>query len=148
MGIGVTLGIWKIHDLRIRYAPETTSAATPSVQQPTIMPAVTVDTTTSTVDTVRPKPSNSRSRNRANRKNKNTAQGETGSNNTDAQNDLFEENKMLREQNQCKICMDNVINIVFIPCGHISSCGDCAKSMKKCPICRKNIERKVKTYLP
>ena len=46
-------------------------------------------------------------------------------------------------QRRCKICMDQLINIVFIPCGHLIFCSKCAQAMNKCPMCRKPIPRKV-----
>lgn len=40
--------------------------------------------------------------------------------------------------NDCIICMSAKKNAIFIPCGHMSCCLDCAKNCKKiCPICRK-----------
>lgn len=40
----------------------------------------------------------------------------------------------------CKICYVNQVNVMFLPCGHIVSCVDCAEALKQCPICRKEIE--------
>lgn len=40
--------------------------------------------------------------------------------------------------------MDKVSDIIFLPCGHIVSCGSCALSLKKCPVCRKDIQGIVK----
>jgi len=54
----------------------------------------------------------------------------------------------LRERVMCPICMDNVLNMVFL-CGHgvCQMCGDrsCVVS-NHCPICRKPIERKILLY--
>lgn len=36
----------------------------------------------------------------------------------------------------CKICADNKINIVFLPCGHFVSCNVCAPQVTHCCICR------------
>jgi hypothetical protein len=42
------------------------------------------------------------------------------------------------KQYLCTICMDNLIEILFVPCGHLCCCSSCAKQIqnKKCPICR------------
>lgn len=61
--------------------------------------------------------------------------------------ELLEENRNLKELNQCKICMDNDINVTFIPCGHLVCCSDCGKSVRHCPLCRTPIERSFRVYL-
>lgn len=41
-----------------------------------------------------------------------------------------------RKINYCKICFDNKINCVYIPCGHLATCDKCAVKTENCPICR------------
>ncbi|KAJ0050048.1 hypothetical protein NL108_011867 [Boleophthalmus pectinirostris] len=53
----------------------------------------------------------------------------------------------LQKEKQCKICMDRDISIVFIPCGHLVACQQCAGVLNKCPICCGAITQKVKTYI-
>ena len=60
---------------------------------------------------------------------------------------LLEENKLLKEMNTCKICLDKNISILFFPCGHLVSCNECADKIRKCPICRHIIQKCVKTYV-
>ncbi|XP_060072841.1 baculoviral IAP repeat-containing protein 2-like [Ylistrum balloti] len=60
---------------------------------------------------------------------------------------LREENSQLRQQMKCKICMECVVSIAFLPCGHICCCVECASAVVKCPICRQIIRGSVKTYL-
>ncbi|KAH9495558.1 E3 ubiquitin-protein ligase mib2 [Bulinus truncatus] len=60
---------------------------------------------------------------------------------------LARENEFLREQRQCKVCMDNEACITFVPCGHLISCDACYPSLQLCPICRKNIEGTLRTYI-
>jgi len=48
-------------------------------------------------------------------------------------------------ENDCSVCMDDVKNSVFIPCGHISCCLNCAVIIQEsdnpiCPICDARIE--------
>ena len=60
---------------------------------------------------------------------------------------LEERMKQLEDQRQCKICLNSVADVVFVPCGHLCSCISCAQSLRKCPICRVKIEKAIKTYL-
>lgn len=48
---------------------------------------------------------------------------------------------------QCLICADKNINTVFLNCGHMTYCDNCAKThnINKCPICSKN-GKYIKTY--
>lgn len=43
-----------------------------------------------------------------------------------------------REQ-ECKVCLDDPRECVFIPCGHILCCAVCAAATKKCPLCGQKI---------
>ncbi|XP_052097142.1 baculoviral IAP repeat-containing protein 7-A-like isoform X3 [Mytilus californianus] len=60
---------------------------------------------------------------------------------------LLEENRQLRDQRLCKVCLDLEASIAFLPCGHIVCCIDCAPAMRKCPVCRTYVKGTVKTYL-
>ena len=44
--------------------------------------------------------------------------------------ELMAENSRLREQKTCKVCMDAEVGVVFLPCGHLVVCGNCATSLK------------------
>ncbi|CAG5100992.1 Similar to Diap2: Death-associated inhibitor of apoptosis 2 (Drosophila melanogaster) [Cotesia congregata] len=70
----------------------------------------------------------------------------------DAQTDngplsLEEENRRLREARLCKICMDREVSVVFLPCGHLATCVQCAPSLTDCPMCRQEIRATVRTFL-
>lgn len=60
---------------------------------------------------------------------------------------LKQENKELKDLTICKICLDEKVSIVFLPCGHLVSCPQCAPALTKCPICRKGIKGTVRTNL-
>lgn len=51
----------------------------------------------------------------------------------------------------CMICMENTPSVVIDPCGHFVFCGECADTSQfhidKCPLCKKNIERAIRTRL-
>lgn len=51
-------------------------------------------------------------------------------------------------QTECVICMDEKCEVVFIPCGHMCCCQECAnKEIDSCPMCRGSIERKIKVMI-
>ncbi|KAL6082535.1 hypothetical protein STEG23_004619 [Scotinomys teguina] len=60
---------------------------------------------------------------------------------------MEEQLRKLQEERTCKVCMDREVSIVFIPCGHLVVCKDCAPSLRKCPICRGSIKGTVRTFL-
>jgi hypothetical protein len=60
---------------------------------------------------------------------------------------LAEENRQLKEQRQCKICMDEEVCVAFIPCGHLVCCSTCAPALNQCPICRAKIRGTIRTYM-
>ena len=43
------------------------------------------------------------------------------------------------DENLCIICCDQERSLVFIPCGHLVSCGRCAVNFTTCPTCRSDI---------
>lgn len=60
--------------------------------------------------------------------------------------ELLRENTRLREDRLCRICYDREANIVFVPCGHLATCGNCASAFSDCPVCRAPIQQLVKTF--
>ena len=53
----------------------------------------------------------------------------------------------MQEERTCKICMDAEIGIVFLPCGHLVCCPNCASGVELCPMCRRPIQESVRTYM-
>ncbi|XP_054152841.1 baculoviral IAP repeat-containing protein 3-like [Oppia nitens] len=51
-------------------------------------------------------------------------------------------NKML-----CKICYENVMEVVFLPCAHQISCIRCSQRLLKCPYCRANVTKRLKVFI-
>lgn len=60
---------------------------------------------------------------------------------------LEEEVRRLKEARLCKICMDEEVGVVFLPCGHLVTCVNCAPSLNDCPVCRQLIKATVRTFL-
>ncbi|XP_059489798.1 death-associated inhibitor of apoptosis 2-like [Neocloeon triangulifer] len=50
------------------------------------------------------------------------------------------------EAHLCKVCLDEDVGVVFLPCGHLVSCVQCAPNLSLCPVCRKEIQASVRTY--
>ena len=46
----------------------------------------------------------------------------------------------------CNIFMSIPIDCLILECGHMATCLACAKSLSKCPICRKQVVRIVKAF--
>lgn len=52
-------------------------------------------------------------------------------------------------ESECVICMDAKCEVVLVPCGHMCCCLVCCDNkMINCPMCRSNIERKIKVLIP
>lgn len=47
----------------------------------------------------------------------------------------------------CKICYNKEIGVVFLPCGHIVACIDCAPALTKCAVCCGKIEASCRVFL-
>lgn len=50
-----------------------------------------------------------------------------------------------KESSECVVCMENSCAVVFIPCGHLCCCLKCSDAIEQlCPMCRQDIERKIR----
>ena len=47
----------------------------------------------------------------------------------------------------CRVCYDNLINTMLLPCGHVALCAQCAMRCNNCPICRSTIRGTVRVLL-
>ncbi|XP_063833566.1 E3 ubiquitin-protein ligase MYLIP [Ostrinia nubilalis] len=48
----------------------------------------------------------------------------------------------------CRVCMDNAMDTLFLPCRHVVCCQECAPRCERCPLCRCEIEKLMHIYLP
>jgi len=50
----------------------------------------------------------------------------------------------------CVICMDNLANVVCMPCKHLVLCAHCSQqeNVHDCPICRTHVQEKMQIYTP
>lgn len=61
-------------------------------------------------------------------------------------NQLIEENNRLKEEHMCKICQCRCADVVFLPCGHLSCCGQCATVFSSCSVCRQPVKGFLKVF--
>jgi hypothetical protein len=47
----------------------------------------------------------------------------------------------------CSICLNNRKSMMCYPCRHLCMCKDCSQNIKKCPLCRTNIESFIEVYI-
>ena len=52
---------------------------------------------------------------------------------------------------ECSICLDNPVNTIVIPCGHLCMCWGCAETIlsgsQQCPICRRHVRAVNRVYI-
>lgn len=62
--------------------------------------------------------------------------------------DLRKRLEMEQRSSFCKNCSENPINTVLLECAHFVLCEACAKSMRQCIICKKEILKIIVTFTP
>lgn len=60
---------------------------------------------------------------------------------------LKDENKKMKSLRLCKICQENEVRMVILPCGHLISCSDCISFIANCTVCNQAVKGSVKVYL-
>lgn len=77
------------------------------------------------------------------------------SNATNKKDEKFEKSTLNSECNDnsisrltCKVCYDKEICMIFKYCNHIGCCKDCAKLMRKCPVCNQRIRGFERVFIP
>lgn len=59
---------------------------------------------------------------------------------------LRREKEALQEKQMCIICTEKACNCVLLPCRHSSMCSSCCDLLTRCPICRSEITKRIKTF--
>ena len=54
----------------------------------------------------------------------------------------------IEESFLCCVCRDAEISTALCPCGHVTCCSECSEKLTECPLCRMNIERIQRIFLP
>ena len=57
-----------------------------------------------------------------------------------------EEKASENDESRCIICMDRGQEVIFLECGHLCCCRDCALRIDQCPVCRQHISRVIPVY--
>jgi len=62
--------------------------------------------------------------------------------------DYFDADVLVRRDKECVVCMENFVNTVLTPCGHICVCYQCSERLKplNCPICKFSIQKVIRTF--
>ncbi|XP_030970655.1 uncharacterized protein LOC115991039 isoform X1 [Quercus lobata] len=61
----------------------------------------------------------------------------------------FSQQEYERLQNEkilCRVCFEEQIDVVLLPCRHHILCSTCCEKCKKCPICRVSIQKRLPVY--
>nr|XP_032800680.1 baculoviral IAP repeat-containing protein 2-like [Petromyzon marinus] len=53
----------------------------------------------------------------------------------------------LEERLSCKVCMEREVSTMFVPCGHVATCGHCALSLIQCPVCRVAVKTSLRAFV-
>ena len=61
--------------------------------------------------------------------------------------ELRKQNETLKSNITCKVCMDQKVGVLFLPCRHLICCEPCGDSVKRCPLCRQRIIGTIKAFL-
>lgn len=65
------------------------------------------------------------------------------------------ENEKLEDENheisggsssECVVCLEDSVDSVIVPCGHLCCCESCASQLTACPVCRGSVTQVVKTF--
>ncbi|KAK4263746.1 hypothetical protein QN277_029121 [Acacia crassicarpa] len=54
--------------------------------------------------------------------------------------------RLQNERILCRVCFEDRINVVLLPCRHHILCSTCGEKCKRCPICRVPIEERMPVY--
>ncbi|XP_052809855.1 baculoviral IAP repeat-containing protein 7-B-like [Mya arenaria] len=60
---------------------------------------------------------------------------------------LLEENERLKRRLKCSICHRNQVKVLFLPCGHLVACENCAPICTHCPRCQTRITHTFRVFM-
>ena len=60
-----------------------------------------------------------------------------------SQINIAEDLEKVQESRICKLCMNADRDVLFLPCTHMIICSGCATAVVQCPICYKDINKKI-----
>ncbi len=60
---------------------------------------------------------------------------------------LIRKNETLKSSITCKVCLEEPLRVVFLPCQHFVCCAQCSSQVDKCPMCREEILGTIKAFM-
>eukprot|EP00735_Rhodelphis_limneticus_P004721 TRINITY_DN16347_c0_g1::TRINITY_DN16347_c0_g1_i1::g.29458::m.29458 TRINITY_DN16347_c0_g1::TRINITY_DN16347_c0_g1_i1::g.29458 ORF type:complete len:193 (-),score=4.21,sp/A9ULZ2/BIR7B_XENLA/39.06/5e-08,zf-C3HC4_3/PF13920.1/2.5e+03,zf-C3HC4_3/PF13920.1/2.3e-13,zf-C3HC4_2/PF13923.1/6.4e+03,zf-C3HC4_2/PF13923.1/1.2e-07,zf-C3HC4/PF00097.20/3.8e+03,zf-C3HC4/PF00097.20/7.3e-06,zf-RING_2/PF13639.1/1.5e-05,zf-RING_5/PF14634.1/2.7e+03,zf-RING_5/PF14634.1/9.1e-06,Lzipper-MIP1/PF14389.1/2.3e+02,Lzipper-MIP1/P len=66
---------------------------------------------------------------------------------------FVEEKERLQRELECKVCLDQRVEMLILPCGHVCLCSACARTLfasgstSTCPVCRRPCQSVRNAYL-
>lgn len=66
----------------------------------------------------------------------------------ECQKSVINNQEVLRvdDARMCKICYNEELGVVFLPCGHMVACVKCAPGMTTCAVCREPVTMTVRAF--
>eukprot|EP01083_Nonionella_stella_P022055 60987_1 len=59
----------------------------------------------------------------------------------------LDEETPVDQDGTCIVCMESLAIVAFVPCGHMKMCEYCASIVHECPLCRGNINSRMRIYI-
>ncbi|XP_005094612.1 uncharacterized protein LOC101851633 [Aplysia californica] len=60
---------------------------------------------------------------------------------------LENEREYLKGRVTCSVCNTRRVEVIFLPCSHLTTCSGCARRCKKCPLCDRKVAAEAKTFI-
>ena len=60
---------------------------------------------------------------------------------------LVGEQQMLEDRTLCHICKERPVHCIYLPCGHVIACQQCAERATECATCKTKISATANVYL-
>ncbi|XP_076467273.1 uncharacterized protein LOC143298322 [Babylonia areolata] len=57
------------------------------------------------------------------------------------------ENDAIQNETLCKMCQSKEVSVLFLPCGHLVACAECAPALRSCAICRQSVSGSVRVRM-
>lgn len=56
--------------------------------------------------------------------------------------------KALSSGSECTLCLHATPEVALDPCGHVATCLACSAELSSCPVCRKQINKRLRVFFP
>lgn len=66
------------------------------------------------------------------------------------ESEIAKKSDVAEDSDLCKICLDNELDVLVMPCKHLCLCSECADMIKNkgqnCPMCRSAVDELIKVF--